>query len=344
MIIDKNFSQIMEQVFAGRGFSIEEAEALTHSMIDGTLSDIRIAAVLTGFRFLPISEEVIIRVLKTFHNIYSDELNKNAFSQIVDCSSTGGDRSSTLNILTISSFIAAGAGANIAKFAGIRTSNRSGSSGDILQMLNAPVAQSLENVYQQINELHFSFLKFNIFYPTLKHLMDIRKTLGFKTIIDLVFPLANPIPLTGQFIGVYNKDALPLMINCLKKLGRRRAIIAYGEDGLDAISVCSATYISKLENDKITHEVIKPSDYGIQNHQIKELFGKDLEYSSKMLVEALKNEAPQAIMDAVTLNAAATLWCAELCDNIADGIEIAKNSITSKNAIKILETWKNNAH
>ncbi len=333
----------MEQVFAGRGFSIDEAEALTHSMIDGTLSDVRIAAVLTGFRFLPISEEVIIRILKTIQEDNEKNIN-NSPHHIVDCSSTGGDRISTLNILTAASFIAAGAGANIAKFAGVGISNKSGSSGDILQMLNISPAQSVEKAIEQIQKFQFTFLQSNTFYPTIKHLMDIRKTLGFKTIIDLIFPLANPISLTGQFIGVYSKDSLPLMINCLKKLRRRRAIIAHGEDGLDEISVCSATYISKLENGKITHEVIKPADFGIKIHGIKDLLGKDIEYNSKVLIDALKNEALPAVMDAVTLNAAATIWCAELCENISDGLKLAKESITSGKAIKILENWNINSH
>lgn len=343
MIIDKNFSPIMEQVFAGRGFSIDEAEALTHSMIDGTLSDVRIAAVLTGFRFLPISEDVIIRILKTIQEDNEIDINT-TLPHIVDCGGTGGDRLSTLNILTTAAFISAGAGANIAKFAGVGISNKSGSSGDVLQMLNVSPALSVDKAFEQIQKFHFAFLQSNTFYPTLKHLMDIRKTLGFKTIIDLVFPLANPISLTGQFIGVYNKDSLPLMINCLKKLGRRRAIIAYGEDGLDEISVCSATYISKLENGKITHEVIKPADFGIKIHKIKELLGKDIEYNSKVLIDALKNEAQPAVMDAVTLNAAATIWCAELCDNISDGLKLAKEAIASGKALKVLETWKNNSH
>ncbi|APJ04399.1 anthranilate phosphoribosyltransferase [Silvanigrella aquatica] len=343
MIIDKNFSPMMEQVFAGRGFSIDEAEALTHSMIDGTLSDVRIAAVLTGFRFLPLSEEVIIRILKTIQENHKNKI-KHTLPHVVDCSGTGGDKTSTLNILTISSLVTAGAGAHVARFTGVGISNKSGSSGDVLQMLNINPANSLDNAYDQLNKCHFSFLQLNTFYPTLKHLMDIRKTLGFKTIIDLVFPLANPVNLTGQFIGVYNKDSLPLMANCMKKLGRNRALIAYGEDGLDEISVCSATYLSKLENGKISHDVIKPSDFGFKTHKIKDLFGKDVEYNTKILIETLKNRAHSAVLDAVILNAAATLWCAELCDSLSEGIALAKETINSGKALKMLDKWKNNSN
>jgi len=341
MIIDKNFSPIMEQVFAGRGFSIDEAEALVHSMIDGTLSDIRIAAVLTGFRFLPLSEEVIIRVLKTIQE-KNKRISDHTLSHVVDCAGTGGDRLTTLNILTTAAIVAAGAGANIAKFTGISLGNKSTSS-DVFQMLNLAPVQTIDKAYEHIQDFKIAFLSFKTFYPTLKHLIDIRKTLGFKTIIDVVFPLANPVTLTGQLIGVYNKDYLPLLINCLKKLNRKRGIIAHGEDGLDEISVCSATYISKLENGKITHEVIKPSDFGFQNHQIKDLLGRDIEYNSKVLIDVLKNQAHQAVMDAVCINAAATIWCAELCPSFQEGLTMAKESLNSGKAFDILEKWKLNS-
>ena len=338
MIIDKNFSPIMEQVFAGRGFSIDEAEALTHSMIDGTLSDVRIAAVLTGFRFLPISEDVIIRILNTIQEKNKKKNNQN-LNHIVDCAGTGGDRLTTLNILTTASIVAAGAGANVAKFTGVSVSNKSASS-DVFQMLNLSPVQSVEQAYENIKDFKIAFLSSKTFYPTLKHLMDIRKTLGFKTIIDLLFPLANPVPLTGQFIGVYHKDCLPLLINCLKKLNKKRGMIAHGEDGLDEISVCSASYISKLENGKITHEVIKPSDFGIQNHQIKDLLGKDIEYNSRVLIDVLKNQAHPAVMDAVAMNTAATLWCAELCQDLKDGLKLARKAIQSGKALHVFEKWK----
>ena len=193
----------MEQVFAGRGFSIDEAEALTHSMIDGTLSDVRIAAVLTGFRFLPISEEIIIKILKTIQEQNSFKTNHH-FDKLVDCSGTGGDRLTTLNIMTTAAIVAAAAGTPVAKFIGIGSiQNRIALT--FLQLLNIFPVTHIEKAVEQIEQDNITFLSSKIIYPTLKHLMDIRKTLGFKTIIDLIIPLANPIPLSGQFIGVFQK-------------------------------------------------------------------------------------------------------------------------------------------
>ncbi|WP_186645701.1 anthranilate phosphoribosyltransferase [Fluviispira vulneris] len=339
MIIDKNFSPIMEQVFAGRGFSKDETSALVHSMIDGTLSDMRVAAVLTGFRFITLTEEIVIAILNAIRE-KNPIFDSHDLESVVDCGGTGGDHTSTVNISTTAAIVAAGAGANIAKFAGKSISSKSGSS-DVLKTLDLTPATTLKVAYENIKKFNIAFLPSNIYFPNLKHLAHIRKTLGFKTIIDLVYPLANPMKLTGQLVGVYSKDSLPLMINCLKNLGRKRAIVAHGEDGLDEISVCSATYIAKLENGKITHEVLKPSEFGIKTHKIKDLIGKDIEYNTKILLDVLKNDAHPAIMDAVIINTAAILWCAEKCDTISEGIEIAKHSISSASALATLEKWKN---
>ncbi|WP_158998295.1 anthranilate phosphoribosyltransferase [Pigmentibacter ruber] len=342
MIIDKNFSPIMEQVFAGRGFSIDEAEALTFSMIDGTLSDVRIAAVLTGFRFLPVSEEIIIKILKTIKTQSAFKTNK-SYENLVDCSGTGGDRITTLNIMTTSALIAAAAGAKVAKFTGAGNLQKANSL-EVLQLLNIFPAANSEKACEQLEEENITILSSKIVYPSLKHLMDIRKTLGFKTIIDLIIPLANPLNLSGQYIGVFQKDYLPLFINCLKQLKRKKALVVHGEDGLDEISVCSATYISKLDKEKITHEVIKPTDFGLPIYQIKDLLGKDLEYNSKVLIDTLQNKSKQAIIDAVSLNAAATLWCADKCNTLQEGLQLAKETIRSGRAFKILESWKNKTH
>lgn len=342
MIIDKNFSPIMEQVFAGRGFSTDEAEALTHSMIDGTLSDVRIAAVLTGFRFLPISEEIIIKILKTIQaqNVFKLQEQIKPF---VDCNGTGGERITTLNIMTAAAIVASAAGVAVAKFTEVGSTQKSNSI-DVLQLLNIFPAINIEKAIEQIEQDNITFLSSKIVYPTLKHLMTIRKTLGFKTIIDLILPLANPFPLFGQFIGVFQKDYIPLFINCLKFLNRTRGLVAHGEEGVDEISVCSASYISKLENGKIKHEIIKPSDFGFPIYEIKELLGKDIEYNSKILIDTLKNKSKAAVIDAVAINAAATIWCAGKCNSLQEGLILAKQTIASGKAFHILEALKNTSH
>jgi len=328
----------MEQVFAGRRFSQDEARALIVSMIDGTLSDLRVAAVLTGFRFLELSEDIIMTLLKALkknqeHSFVSD------FSHIVDCGGTGGDFTSTVNISTYSAIVAASCGVNIAKFAGKAVSSKAGSS-ELLHMLAITPVNSVSKIYKDLKKFHISFLLSQTFYPELKRLMEIRKVLGFKTVIDIIFPLVSPVPLTGQLVGVYHKNLLSLLINCLKMLGRRRAMTVFGEQGLDEISVSSGTWLSRLENNKITQEFLKPADFGMPCHDMINLQGKGAEYNVKVLEDLLNQRAHCAVFDAVTLNAAAILWCAEKCHHLGEGLKIAQNAIRSGAALKNLEKWK----
>lgn len=339
MIIDKNFSPLMEECFNGRTFSAEETKALIHGMLDDTLSDIRIASVLTAFRFVSIPKENILAILESCRE-KSLLVNRELFPNIVDCGGTGSDNSQKIvNISTMASLVAAAAGACVAKFSGKSLSTKSGSSA-MLKSLNISPIESEEDFEIGLKKNGIVFLDAATFYPSLKNLSDIRKTLGFKTIIDLIFPLANPIHLSGQVIGVYSKDVMPLVVDCLKELGRKRALVVHGEDGLDEVSVCSASYVSKLESDKVTHEVWKPSDFGIQLHNISSLLSTNLENNAQILLQVLNGKAPLAIMNAVEINAAAILWCAEKCSSISDALVLVRKAIDSGKALKTFEGWK----
>ncbi len=339
MIIDKNFSPLMERCFSDRSFSIEETQALFHGMLHDTLSDIRIAAVLTAFRFVTITKENILAIIAACHET-SIRLNKFSFPNIVDCGGTGGDIVHTVNISTMASLIAASAGAYVAKFSGKSLASKSGSS-NLLKLLDISSVEEEEEIEIGLKKSGIVFLNAGAFYPALKDLSEIRKTLGFKTIIDLVFPLANPVNLSGQIVGVYHKDVMPLMIECLKDLGRRRALVVHAEDGLDEISVCSASYVSKLENNKIIHEVWKPTDFGLNTFNTSELLTINLESKAKILQDVLSNKASQAIMSAVEINAAAILWCAEVCNSPQEGLTLARQVIASGKSLKTFESWKN---
>ncbi|MES2613842.1 MAG: anthranilate phosphoribosyltransferase [Bdellovibrionota bacterium] len=339
MIIDKNFSPLMEQCFCGKSFSVEETSALIHGMLDDTLSDIRIASVLTAFRFIDITKENILSIIGACRE-KATPLNKLTVSNIVDCGGTGGSTSQTVHISTMASLVAAAAGARVAKFSGKSLSSKSGSSA-VLKFLNISPAVNVEDIDLGLNKTGIVFLDAATFYPSLKNLSDIRKTLGFKTIIDLIFPLANPVQLSGQVVGVYHRDVMPLIISCLKDLGRKRALVVHGEDGQDEISVCSATYVSKLEDGKITHEVWKPADFDIKIHPVSQLRASNLENSAQVLLQVLSGKAPQSILDAVAVNAAGILWCAQMCNSVQEGLVLVKQAIETGKALKTFESWTN---
>ena len=339
MIIDKNFSPLMERCFQGRSFSMEETKALIHGMLDDTLSDIRIASVLTAFRFIPLTAENIIAIVETCRE-KALSLKLSSQLNIVDCGGTGGgEKGKTAHISTMAALVAASTGALVAKFSGKSLSSKSGSSG-LLQFLNIVPVKAPESAEQGLKKTGIIFLDAATFYPTLKSLSDVRKTLGFKTIIDLIFPLANPVNLSGQVVGVYHKNVMSLMSDCLKEIGRKRALVVHGEDGMDEISVCSATFVSRLCEGKIKAETWKPSDFGIKTHDVSELRVKNLENSAQIFLDVLNGKASQAITSAVEINAAAIVWCAEITNSIPEALSLVRQSIQSKKALKTFEKWK----
>lgn len=339
MIIDKNFSPLMEQCFAGRPFSVEETEALIHSMLDDTLSDVRIASVLTAFRFTPMSKESILAIIHACQSKNTSLKHLN-FPHLVDCCGTGGEGLNTVNISTMASIVAAAAGANVAKFTGKSLSSKSGSSS-VLKFLDIIPLDNAEDIEEGLKKVGLVFIDAGSFYAPLKNISSIRKTLGFKTIIDLIFPIANPLPLTGQVVGVYHRDVMSLIISCVKDIGRERALVVHAEDGLDELSVCSATYVAKLSNGKIVHEVWKPSDFGLKTYDISELKSSNFENNAFVFERVLQNDAPEAIVRAVEYNAAGILWCAKLCESIPEGLAMARENIESGKAMKTFEHWKN---
>lgn len=336
MIIDKNFSPLMERVFFGKSFSQEETQALVHSMMDGTLSDLRIASVLTAFQFLNASSEVIGAIIGALDKKYPISLNSDHFQNLVDCGGTGGRHTFSLNISILASLVAASAGAVVAKFSGQRALNKS-ENGNILNLLDIPLANTVEQATEYLGKTGIAFLYATSFYPRLKDLNDIRKTLGFRTIMDVVFPLANPFQLTGQVVGVYHKDLMPLMIHCLKKLGRKRALVVHAESGFDEISVCAATYISQLDSGKITHHVWKPGDFGFQTHSYEDMKPAHVDLTTEVIFDILENKIHPAIIHALEWNAAAILWCAEKCNSIQEGVFMARHAIESGKAVKHLK-------
>ncbi len=339
MLIDKNFSPIMEQVFSGRRLTRVEMGAIAESIIDSVMSDVRVAAVLTGLRFTPLTSELMMGALECVLS-KSERLNYPQFSSMVDCSGTGGDNLATVNISTMAAVVAAAAGAHVAKFGSRSVTSRCGSA-DVLEAMGVKLAQNVNDVNADFNAAGLSFLYSPSFYPALKHLSAVRKSIGFHTIFDVLIPLANPVNITGQLLGVYSPDLIPIVAQCLLELGRRRALVVHSVEGLDEISVCGPTHVAKIAKGTITNEIWNPSDFGINVSPIDSLKGAGTEENARIFKETLSAKEFGPIFDAVTLNAAATLWCAELCDDVRVGLEICRAVVKSGGALRKLEEWQN---
>ena len=328
----------MEQVFFGHRLTREEVSALVDSMIDGAMSDVRIAAVLTGFRFLPVTQEMMLGAIDSISK-RSPRQNYPKMRHVVDCSGTGGDGQSTVNISTMAGVVAASCGAQVAKFGSRSVTSKCGSA-DVLEALGIRLAQNQRDAQHDLEQNGISFLYSPAFYPSLRHISAVRKSLGFHTIFDLLVPLANPTHLVGQLIGVYSKDLQVLVAKCLSELKRERALVVHSDEGLDEISVCGPTRVIKVVGQMQSAEIWTPADFGLKIAQIGDLRGGGADENARVFEDVLSGKMPGPVCDAITMNAAAVLWCAGLADTVNDGFDRAKAALASGKAIAKLHQWR----
>ena len=236
--------------------------------------------------------------------------------------------SGTLNISTCAALVAASAGAIVAKHGNRSISSKSGSA-DLLEKLGIKLTSEKKDLERSLNIFNFCFLFAQFHHTSMKHVINIRKQLGTRTIFNLLGPLTNPASTKKQLLGVFDKKWVRIHCEVLKDLGSTEAMIVHGKDGLDEISLCSPTYVSELKNNTINDYILDPKDYGYKYINKNDILGKNAEYNAKAFLDIL--EAPNnSFQKIVELNAGAAIYLAGLVTNLKDGFELAKQSIISK--------------
>jgi anthranilate phosphoribosyltransferase len=343
---DRGFTLLMEQIFSGRHLARADVGKLVDAMVEGGMSDVRVAAVLTGLRFVPLSPDLVLgalqAVLRHTHPGATDGVVPSAARSgeggLVDCSGTGGDGASTVNISTMAAVVAAAAGARVAKFGSRSITGKCGSA-DVLEAQGVSLATSLAEVDASLARAGVAFLYAPAFFPQLRHIGQVRRSLGFHTLFDVLVPLSNPLPLAGQLLGVYSKDLQVVAGRCLSELGRARALVVHSDDGLDEISVCGPTQVLKVQGAISSVEIWRPQDFGLTLHTTADLRGGGVEENVRAFGNVLAG-LPGAATDAVLLNAAGVLWCAGLCDDVAEGLERVRAAVASGKAKAVFDTWR----
>lgn len=254
---------------------------------------------------------------------------------ILDTCGTGGDRKGTFNISTAAAFVASGAGAVVAKHGNRSVSSRCGSA-DILEALGVNIHLEAERIKQALEEIGIAFLFAPNFHPAMKYAAPVRKELGVRTMFNLLGPLVNPVGVTRQLIGVYARPWTIIMAEVLRNLGTRHAMVVHGADGLDEISNSKITFVSELKNGRIKNYQINPKKFGFRPSRLNDLCGESPEFNAQVLTGVLKN-AEGFYRDAVLINAGAAIYIADLAKSIGEGIELARQSISSGAALKKLE-------
>jgi anthranilate phosphoribosyltransferase len=253
---------------------------------------------------------------------------------LVDTCGTGGDGSGTFNISTAAAFVAAGAGAAVAKHGNKSISSKCGSA-DVLSALGVNINLEPSKVKECIEKVGIGFLFAPKFHPAMKYAMEARKELSTRTVFNILGPLTNPAGAKSQLIGVFDVKLLPVMANVLKNLGSRHAIIVNG-NGLDEITLTGNTDIAELKDGNIRNYAINPTDFGFELCKMDELKGNTPEDNAKIIVDVLNGIAGPK-RDIVVLNAAAALLTAGLAKDFEGGISLAKKSIDSRSALEKLK-------
>ncbi len=255
---------------------------------------------------------------------------------VVDTCGTGGDRLKTFNVSTVAAFIVAGAGITVAKHGNRSVTSKAGSA-DVLEALGFNLQMRPERAKQALDEIGIAFLFAPNFHPAMKHALGPRRELGLRTVFNLLGPIVNPCPLDGQLMGVYEGSLTPIVARVLSNLGVKRAFVVHSLDGMDEISITSATQVSEVKGGEVSTYVVFPEDFGFKRTDPRELEGGNAEENAKLMRLILSNELEGPKRDVVILNAAAAIVAAGVADSIKDAIPIAEESLRSKAALKKLD-------
>jgi anthranilate phosphoribosyltransferase len=254
---------------------------------------------------------------------------------IVDTCGTGGDGKGTFNISTAVAFVAAGGGCTVAKHHNRSVSSQCGSA-DVLEALGVSYALSPERAEECLQEFGLAFLFAPTFHPATKHAMVPRKEIGIRTIFNLLGPLTNPAGATIHLAGLYREDLLQPIAEVMRKLGSRSAFVVHSEDHCDEISITGKTTVCQLKDSSIRVYPIEPEMVGLKRAKLEEIQGGTPKKNAGIMLQVLQGELGPP-RDVVLFNAAAVFVAAEKVSNLKDGVELARESIDSRRAMKKFE-------
>ncbi len=304
----------------------DEMLHVVRQIMAGELSPVMMAALITGLR---VKKETIgeITAAAQVMREFSTKVHVADKTHLVDIVGTGGDGSHTFNISTCAMFVAAAAGAKVSKHGGRSVSSKSGSA-DVMEALGVNINLSPEQIARCISEVGVGFMFAPNHHPAMKNVAPIRKELGVRTIFNILGPLTNPASAPNILMGVFHSDLVGIQVRALQRLGAEHALVVYGRDGLDEISLGAATMVGELKNGEITEYEIHPEDFGFAMTSNRALRVETPEQSKAMLMGVLDNTSGPA-KDIVVLNAGAALYAANVVNSIEAGIKRAQTAIES---------------
>jgi len=318
--------EALQRVIEHREIFHDEMLHIMRLIMGGEMSPVMMAAFVSALR---VKKETIgeITAAAQVMREFSTKVDVADTQHMVDIVGTGGDGSHTFNISTCAMFVAAAAGAKVSKHGGRSVSSKSGSA-DVLESLGVNINLQPTQIAQCLAQVGIGFMFAPNHHPAMKNVAPVRKELGVRTIFNILGPLTNPAGAPNILMGVFHPDLVGIQVRALERLGAEHALVVYGRDGLDEVSLGAATLVGELKNGHIREYEIHPEDFGFSMSSTRALRVDTPEQSRALLLSVLDNQAGPA-RDIVVLNSAVALYAANVVDSIEAGIVRANDALNS---------------
>jgi len=317
-----------------KDLSFETARQVMDEIMQGQATNAQIAAFLTALRM---KGETIDEITACATVMRERGVKLRHSQDVLEIVGTGGDEAYTFNISTVSAFVVAAAGVPVAKHGNRSVSSKCGAA-DLLEELGVRLDLSAQQSEQVLKQTGMCFMFAPTYHSSMKYAAPVRKEMGTRTIFNILGPMANPARATLQLLGVYDKNLVEPLAQVLSNLGVKRAMVVYGDDGLDEISLSATTTVCEVNHGELNNSVLDPREFGFALCTPDDLVGGDAVLNAKIARSILHGEkGPKR--DIVLLNAAACLYLAGKVDKMADGITLAAELIDSGKAYEKMEQF-----
>ena len=319
--------EALQRTIEHREIFFDEMVALMRQIMAGEVSPVMLAGILAGLRTKKETIGEIAAAATVMRELSTKVAVPPPNDNFLDVVGTGGDGAHTFNISTATIFVAAAAGARVAKHGGRSVSSKSGSA-DVLEALGVNLALSAEQVAECIAETGIGFMFAPNHHSAMKNVAPVRKELGVRTIFNILGPLTNPAGAPNTLMGVFHPDLVGIQVRVMQQLGAKHVMVVYGRDGMDEVSLGAATMVGELKDGEIREYEIHPEDFGLAMMSSRNLAVGSADESRDVVMEVLSNR-PGPALEIVAFNAGVALYTANMVADIGTGIERAREVIAS---------------
>jgi anthranilate phosphoribosyltransferase len=324
------FKEVLEKCISGHTLTEREAFEAMVAMMSGEATASQIASFLSILRF---RGETIAELTGLVKGMRSQMMTVKYDEEVIDTCGTGGDHTSTFNISTAAAIVASSLGVKVAKHGNRAVSSKSGSA-DVLEKLDIHIQVTPEEAKKALKERGLTFLFAPLYHSAMKYAALPRKEIGFRTVFNLLGPLANPARCKRQVIGVYDTNYAEKMAHVLKNLRSEHVVLVTGRDGIDECSITAETDVVELKDGKIQRFVLTPEEMGLARGKLEDIQVENAQQSAQLLMNVMNGSANESAINIVSLNTGVALYVAKKATSIYEGTMMAKEAIISKKAFR----------